>query len=357
MTATKSGNDAEILRLQVVRDLDLLDTPGEARFDRITRMAREILQVPISTIELVDASRVWVKSSQGLAESEAPRLDSFADAVIRQNGSLLVGDARYDDRFRSHPWVSGNGGVRFYAGHPIRVRGEIVGTLSVMGPHPRRLSVVQAQVLEDLAALAERELLIRRWSGGQESLLASRPAAERRDLLDPATGLWNRKGGEDLLRREIERTVRAGSGLGVMIVALEASRPSKVLLRETSERLRGALRPCDLVARWEEGSFLVLLPGWDAGTAERVAQHLAEAAAPEGEGRASARGPFLRIGVTAAETGRELDPSALLALAAGALEDTRAPGSRGIRVRRSRQETAIFAGLELAELCAMPGAA
>jgi len=342
----KINDPAEAMRLLTLRELDVLDTPGESRFDRITRMAREILQVPMAVLEFVDEGRVWVKSSQGLAESESPRMDSFADAAIRGTGALLVTDARYDERFRSHPRVSGNGGVRFYAGHPVIVKGEKVGVLGVMGSHPRRLSLGQAQVLADLAALAEREVLVRRWSGGQEQLVASRAGGERRSVLDPASGLWNRQGMEEILESETGRAALSGGSLGMILVSLETSRPSGTLLRETAERLRGALRPADVLGRWDEGTCLLLLPGWDAGTTERVAHHLLAAAVPDT--RSPAREPFLRMGVTAAEAGRTLAPNDLLSLAAEALEDTRGPGRRGIAVRRPRRESAVFAGLQLA---------
>ena len=49
-------------RLQVLLDLNLLDTAPEERFDRITRMAARLFGVPVALVGLIDAEREWFKS-------------------------------------------------------------------------------------------------------------------------------------------------------------------------------------------------------------------------------------------------------------------------------------------------------
>jgi GGDEF domain-containing protein len=322
---------SEETRLRALRDLDILDTPAEARFDRITRMAVDILRVPMAAVELVDATRVWLKSAQGLHELDGPREGSFADGVIRESGSLIVMDAQSDGRFRNHPWVSQGHRARFHAGHPLRVKGEAVGSLSLMGPEPRSLSVAEARILLDLAAIVERELVIRRWSSGQEDTLAAHPSDRRRSLLDSQTGMWNRSGLSEVLWHEIGRASQPGGVLGVMMASVQPSRPSRTVLRELAGLLRGVLRPSDALGLWDESTFLALFPGWDAGTVERIALDAMAAV----RSRAGHRPPSLSIGITSTERGRRLEPDALLRLAESALLDARAPGAAGLRVRRS----------------------
>lgn len=64
-------------RLEVLHELKLLDTPSEPVFDRITRLAAKLLDVPAVTITLIDAKRQWFKSSVGLDMHETPRDIAF----------------------------------------------------------------------------------------------------------------------------------------------------------------------------------------------------------------------------------------------------------------------------------------
>ena len=84
----------EPVRLIALRALNLLDTPAEERFERITRTAIRTFDVPIALISLVDAERQWIKSCQGFAISETPRSISFCGHAILQDQALVIPDAR-----------------------------------------------------------------------------------------------------------------------------------------------------------------------------------------------------------------------------------------------------------------------
>jgi GAF domain-containing protein len=109
----------EPARLTSLRALDLLDTEPEERFDRITRVATALFNVPMATITLVDESRQWFKSCQGTAGREDPRDASFCAHVVSQRKPMIVVDALSDDRFADNPLVLGGPRIRFYAGHPL----------------------------------------------------------------------------------------------------------------------------------------------------------------------------------------------------------------------------------------------
>src|SRR4051812_17284965 len=98
----------EPLRLQALHRARLLDTPLEERFERITRIATRLLNVPVSAISLVDAERQWFKSIQGCDLQETPRNISFCGHVILQDNVMIVPDAREDARFSDNPLVSGS---------------------------------------------------------------------------------------------------------------------------------------------------------------------------------------------------------------------------------------------------------
>lgn len=149
----------EIARLQALRDLSLLDTPAEERFDRLTRIAQHILQVPIALVSLINADRQWFKSRQGLDAQEIHRDISFCGHAILRPDVLVVADAVADQRFADNPLVLGAPSIRFYAGAPLTLSsGECVGTLCVIDRQPRQVTRAQLAALQDLAACVVEEL-------------------------------------------------------------------------------------------------------------------------------------------------------------------------------------------------------
>jgi len=149
----------EAQRLEAVRDLNLLDTPPEERFDRITRMAARVLGVPIAIINLLDEDRQVFKSCYGLSIKSTSRDIAFCSHTILENKPLVVPDAKMDDRFADNALVTGEPFVRFYAGYPIAGSdGSLVGTLCVADRKPRIPSDEDIQTLRDLALIVESEL-------------------------------------------------------------------------------------------------------------------------------------------------------------------------------------------------------
>jgi signal transduction histidine kinase len=146
-------------RLAALRSLFILDTPPEERFDRLTRLAKRLFNVPIALISLVDANRQWFKSRQGLSVSETPRHISFCGHAILQDEPLVIEDALLDPRFADNPLVTGKPHVRFYAGQPLLGPGNHkLGTLCIIDRQPRQMSPADLAALRDLAALAQEEL-------------------------------------------------------------------------------------------------------------------------------------------------------------------------------------------------------
>lgn len=146
-------------RLAALQSLHILDTPLEERFDRITRVATRLFNVPIALISLVDANRQWFKSRQGTSLSELPRSISFCGHAILNKEALVIPDAREDLRFFDNPLVKVEPYLCFYAGQPLLDRnGNALGTLCIIDRFPRQMSETDLQSLRDLGAWAENEL-------------------------------------------------------------------------------------------------------------------------------------------------------------------------------------------------------
>lgn len=102
----------EEARLAALRSLNILDSSPEERFDRLTRIAKRLFNVPIALVSLVDEGRQWFKSSQGLSASETSREISFCGHTILGDGVFLIPDATQDERFHDNPLVIGEPNVR-----------------------------------------------------------------------------------------------------------------------------------------------------------------------------------------------------------------------------------------------------
>ncbi|MBV8621011.1 MAG: response regulator [Curvibacter sp.] len=162
-------------RQEALRKSGLLNSPAEERFDRLTRLACQLLQTPMAGVVLFDGLRPWFKSSQGLPEGLRCGEDSFCLEAIQGPGLFEVEDALADERFARSAVVDVEGGVRFYAGAPLSTpEGLRLGTLCIMDRQPRRLEPAQRQALRDLADCVEQEINREAQEDQTAKLLAAR---------------------------------------------------------------------------------------------------------------------------------------------------------------------------------------
>lgn len=192
-------------RIASLRELQILDTAPEERFDRITRIASVVFNIPIVLVSLVDRHRQWFKSRLGLDVSETPRNISFCGHAILGTTALVVPDAALDPRFADNPLVTGGPKIRFYAGHPLFARnGAALGTLCIIDSHPRSFGEADQRILTDLAKLAEQELNIIGLEQEQNVILAAKAELDALlGMLPDGVLMLNEKG-------EIESCNQAG---------------------------------------------------------------------------------------------------------------------------------------------------
>lgn len=157
-------------RLETLYQYQILDTPLEDTFDRITKLATQLLKVPASVISLVDrdslrlgeAHRIWFKSRQGLEPLQTDRVGSLCHEAMSNPGIFVVNDTAQDPIWCHHPLTTGEFGLRFYAAAPLRTTtGQRLGCLCVMDHCPRELSEAELSVLPILAELVIEQLDLR----------------------------------------------------------------------------------------------------------------------------------------------------------------------------------------------------
>lgn len=256
-------------RLDALHKLDILDTPKEDRFDRLTRLSKRLFDVPISFISLIDCQRQWFKSTQGIETNETSREISFCSRAIEGEEVYIIPDTRESVIFANNPLVTGSPGIQFYAGAIIRnMDGQKIGTLCIADTKPRNMSKVDIKLLEDLALMAERELISEKLINlDYLTGLLNRQAFESRakDVLNIA---WHQKLSVSLLFFDINNFKTINDNYGHM--------EGDNALVDFSLCLAESCRESDLIARFGGDEFIVLLLDTNSHSVLKMIQRFTE---------------------------------------------------------------------------------
>lgn len=152
----------ESVRLAALRSYDILDTPPDGAFDRVTTLAARIFNTPIALVSLVDEDRIWLKSRHGLDTEELPKDPGLCASAIFSPDTYVIRDALSDPRALANPLVAGEFGLRFYAAAPLVTRdGHRLGTLNVMDFEPRDFTEEDRRTLTELAGAVMDQMELR----------------------------------------------------------------------------------------------------------------------------------------------------------------------------------------------------
>ncbi len=272
----------EMARSEALRRYEILNTPPEPNFDRITRIAAQVLRRPVCTLALADRDRFWFKSRFGVDATEIPRSMAFCEQTIAGDDVFVVADAAQDPRFAAAPVVAGPPHLRFYAGAPlVTPSGVRVGSLCVLDPVPSPgFSPDERRLLSDLAATA-----VELFEARARQIEFTRCTEEIAHMArhDALTGLANRTHLAELFAEAEAEAQARGHALALIYLDLDGFKAvndgcghdgGDALLREVAARLREALPPGASVARVGGDEFVVLLSG-DPGRLDLQALALA----------------------------------------------------------------------------------
>jgi diguanylate cyclase (GGDEF)-like protein len=317
--SVQSGACNEQDRLAALDNYDVLDTPQEEAFDRVTRLVRSIFGVSMSSVTLIDGHRQWFKSQQGMPNQETERGPALCNAAINHPRPLVVPDTLLDQRFANNPFVTGRPFIRFYAGVQLRSpEGLAVGTLCAMHDQPKTFDNTQLAILADLAKTVTSELELR--------TLATR---------DALTGALSRRALREEFSRAISLARRHKFDLSCIFFDLDHFKTvndshghgvGDLVLRACVEACRQELRTTDTIGRFGGEEFAVLLPHTGGAAAFAVAEKIRNAVARcrvEGE-----NGPvrFTASFGVAAFDGSDIDVEQMLKRADTALYAAKAAG-------------------------------
>ena len=260
-------------RIASLRRMLLLATPDEESFDRVTRTAQRMFNVPVVLVSLIDENRQWFKSCIGLPVRETGRDVSFCGHAIMKNELFVIENALEDERFADNPLVVGEPRVIFYAGRPLRnPDGFLIGTLCLIDHQPRTFGPDERKALEDLGHWIELIFLGRQLSESQQAMLSELDESRRNQLLDPMLNIWRYDAVTDMLKREVSRSYRIKKPLSLLLIEIDhldqIVAEHGVEARDTAyqdlvRNLKSVLRAFDTIGRYRESQFLVILPEAD----------------------------------------------------------------------------------------------
>lgn len=150
-------------RINALKRYEILDSPAEGNFDRITLLASKVFNVPVAIVSLVDEDRIWFKSSQGLGDiHEIDKSPGLCASAILSDDIYLIENARNDPRSLANPLVSGAFGLQFYAAAPLKTHdGFNLGTLCIIDKKKRYINSEQQALLRQLAEIVMHEMELR----------------------------------------------------------------------------------------------------------------------------------------------------------------------------------------------------
>lgn len=246
----ESTETTEAARIEAVHHYEILDTPPDGAFDRITELASRLFNVPISIVSIVDIDRIWFKSHHGIEAAEIPRDPGLCSSAILADDIYVVEDALKDARTLANPLVTGALGLRFYAAQPLATSdGFKLGTLCIIDREQRTLSEDERATLAALAATVMDSLELR-----LSAMKVIRMEVEKRESLIAAADQLRDIAGK--LEQGLESNREIGKALGLIMAHYKLDDQSAFeMLKGHSQNLNTKLRQIasDMVAHHNQG--------------------------------------------------------------------------------------------------------
>jgi diguanylate cyclase (GGDEF)-like protein len=332
------------IKLARIPESDFFYTPIEERFERITRLARRALNIPVVAVTLINSEKQWFKSVCGWNASELQRDQSLCSVTVQHGQMTVIEDTLKDPQTEQHPLVVSGPKFRFYAGQPLYDQDNaIMGTFCLFDVRPREFPTADRQCMMDFAALSQREFVTEQLCDAHTALTTKLGLARREAMMDHLTRLWNRRGASVLLKAAFDEADRNGSELAVALLDFDnfkrindahGHQAGDEVLRRVASRLISSIRSTDVTCRIGGDEFLLLMTQTGADTAgkvaERVRRNVTETPIPTRQGNIPMS---ISVGFTIRKPKETITVEQLLERADVALMESKSAGRN--RVHRS----------------------
>jgi diguanylate cyclase (GGDEF)-like protein len=307
------------------------------RLERVTRFARRLFQVPVAAISLAEPDGLKVKACQGLPAAVLGQTLRIEEIIGANRRVVMIQDAAADMRILTHPLVQGRPQIRGLAAAPLRGLGrQVRGVILIADRQARTFGTSDLVLLKDLVSLAETDLIVSSLGEARLKLMAEAHAMQRNALTDPLTQLWNRAAVTSALEREVHAAKRRKESISMVlagiddldgIASVEGRGAADLAVVEVAARLNHSVRRSDLVGRYDDDAFLMILPRCDLSHATQLADRMRRQFAHRPVRAGSVELPLtLSYGVVTGVPNGEWAPEDLLQLALLALAEARETG-------------------------------
>ena len=265
------NNKSECDRINLIHEYNILDTPLEDVFDRITALAARLNATPICTISLVDERRIWFKSHHGLEVSEIERSSGLCASAILVDDYYVVEDASLHPLAKDNTLVTSDFGLRFYAAVPLKAKEGInIGVISIADFKPRTISDREIDDLKTFALIVMQLIELHKSAGKIQSLNAQLSAHNQSLLIeatrDELTGLLNKSAIMAKLSQLHKLSQSEQHPLGLIVADIDNFKKindtyghaaGDLILIEVAKRMRHAARKTDYIGRIGGEEFLL----------------------------------------------------------------------------------------------------
>jgi len=247
--------------------------------ERISRIGKQLLSVANCTVTFGEKTGSQNDGERSLAKIEA----AFLASIPLSEKLEVVSDTKQDPAFSSHRLVVGAPYIRFYASIPVRRKEEVIGNVRLIDYKPQVFGKEEEQILNDLAALIEREFLLDVVRAAYINLEKKNRALRRDSMIDPLIGTWNRTAIIRLLKQETEQCKIQKKPLSLIFADIDLFKKINEkhgrnegdrLLMKVASRLRSCIHPGDTLGRYEGEKFMIILPGASHTAAKTIAERL-----------------------------------------------------------------------------------
>lgn len=282
-----AANSSEKIIRRLYEITNNYDLGFQAQIEQILTMGLERFNLDIGILSNIQNNHYVVKHCvvpEGVELSSGLEFDfesTYCHITCHANGPTALEHIGKNDQYASHPAYQAFG-LESYIGIPIRLNGEIYGTLNFSSatPYERKFQAVDIDALQLMASWIEVELIRRKQ---EKALVALNLALEKKAYEDSLTAIPNRRAMFKHVLVDLNRITREKGKVALAIIDIDyfkkindtyGHQKGDDVLIKVAETLKSEKRDYDFLSRFGGEEFLLWLPNCDQEIAMKICERI-----------------------------------------------------------------------------------